>query len=376
MTIIRPRIHKTHLPPPSFPQFPPLSFPTFLIGNPWTFPKWHHIIPQIFLLLTAMLAAPSVGFAEETLVVYSGRAERLIQPALDAFQAESGVTVRMLTADSTALVNRLRMEGDRTPADVLITNDAGSLERARELRLLRPATIPDVEQTIPPPFRAPDNSWIGLSGRIWVVVYNTSLVNPDDLTSILDLADPKWKGMVAIPSAGSVYLQTGVSVIRAVKGEEATIRFLRGVKDNAGSLVYGKNRQIVAAVARGEVAVGLVNHYYILRHLAKHPDAPIAPLLTDQEDNGMGSILNAAGVGMTAYTQHRAHAQALIRFLISPKGQRLFADVNKEYPLNPRVAAAPELIPLENFRAASVPLSHLAQLRDPTMTLIEDVGLR
>ena len=337
--------------------------------------KTHLVIPHV-LLLAATLAGPSTGFADETLVVYSGRAERLIQPALEAFQAESGVTVQTLTADSTALVNRLQMEGDRTPADVLITNDAGSLERARELRLLRPATIPDVEQTIPPPFRAPDNSWIGLSGRIWVVVSNTSLVNPHDLTSILDLADPKWKGMVAIPSAGSVYLQTGVSVIRAIKGDEATIRFLRGVKDNAGSFVYGKNRQIVAAVARGEVAVGLVNHYYVLRHLAKHPEAPIAPLLTDQEDDGMGSILNAAGVGMTASTTHRAHAQALIQFLISPKGQRLFADVNKEYPLNPRVAAAPELVPLENFRVASVPLSHLAQLRDPTMTLIEDVGLR
>ncbi len=333
------------------------------------------VIPH-FLLLAAMLAAPSVCFADETLVVYSGRAERLIQPVLDAFQAESGVNVQMLTADSTALVNRLQMEGDRTPADVLITNDAGSLERARELRLLQPATIPGIEETIPPPFRAPDNSWIGLSGRIWVIVYNTSLVNPDDLTSILDLADPKWKGTVAIPSAGSVYLQTGVSVIRAVKGEETTIRFLRGVKDNAGSFVYGKNRQIVAAVARGEVAVGLVNHYYITRHLAKHPDAPIAPLLTDQEDNGMGSILNAAGVGMTAYTKHRAQAQALIQFLISPKGQRLFADVNKEYPLNPQVTAAPELVPLENFRVANVPLSHLAQLRDPTMTVIEDVGLR
>ena len=333
------------------------------------------VIPHVFLLAT-MLAAPAVGFADEPLVVYSGRAERLIQPVLDAFQAESGVNVQMLTADSTALVNRLQMEGERTPADVLITNDAGSLERARELQLLQPATIPDVEQIIPPPFRAPDNSWIGLSGRIWVVVYNTSLVNPHDLISILDLADPKWKGTVAIPSAGSVYLQTGVSVIRAVKGENTTIRFLRGVKDNAGSFVYGKNRQIVAAVARGEVAVGLVNHYYILRHLAKHPEAPIAPLLTDQEDNGMGSILNAAGVGMTAYTKRRAHAQALIRFLISPKGQRLFADVNKEYPLNPQVTAAPELVPLENFRVASVPLSRLAQLRDPTMTLIEDVGLR
>ena len=334
-------------------------------------------MPKVFfLLVAAALALPSWGYADDTLVVYSGRAERLIQPALDAFQAESGISVQMLTADSTALINRLEMEGSRTQADVLITNDAGTLERARELQLLQPTAAPDIEATIPDRFRAPDNSWIGLSGRIWVVVYNTAMVRPDDISSILDLAGSQWKGKIAIPGAGSVYLQTGVSVIRALKGDEITAGFLRGLKENAGAFVYGKNRQIVAAVARGEVAAGLVNHYYINRHLAKHPDAPIAPLLTDQEDQGMGVVLNAAGVGITAHTKRLAQAQALIRFLVSPKGQRMFADVNKEYPLNPHVTAAPELLPLQSFQVASVPLSRLAQLRDPTMTVIEDVGLR
>ena len=334
------------------------------------------LIRNVFLFLVAALVLPSWGYAGDTLVVYSGRAERLIQPVLDAFQAESGISIQMLTADSTALINRLQMEGTRTPADVLITNDAGTLERARELQLLQTTTVPDIETTIPSRFRAPDNSWIGLSGRIWVIVYNTTMVRPGDISSILDLADPEWKGKIAIPSSGSVYLQTGVSVIRAVKGDEITAAFLRGLKDNAGSFVYGKNRQIVAAVARGEVAAGLVNHYYINRHLAKHPDAPIAPLLTDQGDQGMGVVLNAAGIGITAQTKRLAPAQALVRFLISPKGQRMFANVNKEYPLNPHVTAAPELLPLQSFQVARVPLSRLAQLRDPTMTVIENVGLR
>lgn len=329
-----------------------------------------------FFVVAATLSLPSWSHAEDSLVVYSGRAERLIQPVLDAFQAESGINVQMLTADSTALINRLQMEGARTPADVLITNDAGTLERARELQLLQPATIPGIEETIPSRFRAPDNTWIGLSGRIWVIVYNTAMVSPDDISSILDLADPKWRGKIAIPSAGSVYLQTGVSVIRAVKGDEATTAFLRGLKDNAGSLVYGKNRQIVAAVARGEVAAGPVNHYYINRHLAKHPDAPIASLPTDQGEPGMGVVLNAAGIGITAQTKHLEQARALVRFLISPKGQRMFANVNKEYPLNPHVTAAPELLPLQSIQVASMPLSRLAQLRDPTMTVIEEVGLR
>ena len=334
---------------------------------------------RIFFLsfvVVAALSLPSGGYADDPLIVYSGRAERLIQPVLDAFQVESGITTQMLTADSTALINRLQMEGSQTPADVLITNDAGTLERARELQLLRPAVIRDVENTIPIRFRAPDNSWIGLSGRIWVIVYNTTMVNPGDISSILDLAKPQWKGKIAIPSAGSVYLQSGVSVIRAVQGDEVATAFLRGLKNNAGSLVYGKNRQIVAAVARGEVAAGPVNHYYINRHLAKHPDAPIASLPTDQGKQGMGVVLNATGIGVTAHTKRLTQVQALIRFLISPKGQRVFADVNKEYPLNPNVTAAPELLPLQNIQVASVPLSRLAQLRDPTMTVIEEVGLR
>jgi len=316
-------------------------------------------------LIVSLLCAPPLSFSGDSLVVYSGRAERLIKPVLDAFQAESGIAIQMLTADSTALVNRLRMEGKR-----------GTLERARELHLLQATDIPGIEAAIPQSFRAPDNSWIGLSGRIWVVVYNTTMVKPDALSSILDLAKPQWKGKVAIPSAGSVYLQTGVSVIRETKGDAVTKEFLRGLKDNAGSSVYGKNRQIVAAVARGDVAVGLVNHYYIYRHLAKHPDAPIAQLLLDQEENGMGLVLNAAGIGITAHAKHLAQAKALVQFLISTKGQQMFASVNKEYPLNANVDAAPELLPLKSFQVARVPLSRLAELRDPTMTVIEHVGLR
>jgi len=336
----------------------------------------HKILACFIALIVSLLVVPPLSFSDDTLVVYSGRAERLIKPVLDAFQAESGITIQMLTADSTALVNRLKLEGPRSPADVLITNDAGTLERARELHLLHPLDLPEVESAIPPSFRAPDNSWIGLSGRIWVVVYNTNLVKPHDLSSILELAQPKWKGKVAIPSAGSVYLQTGVSVIREMKGDEVTEDFLRGLKDNAGTSVYGKNRQIVAAVARGEVAVGLVNHYYIHRHLAKHPDAPIAQLLPDQGENGMGVVLNAAGIGITTHAKHLTQAKALVKFLISTKGQQMFASGNKEYPLNPNVEASPALLPLNSFHVASVPLARLAELRDPTMTVIEDVGLR
>ena len=334
-------------------------------------PRAYGILLCVFLLL-----APSISWSADQLIVYSGRAERLIKPVLDAFQSETGIRVQMLTGKSTQLINRLQAEGPRTPADVFITNDAGTLERARELHLLQSLTLPGIEKSIPATFRAPDNSWIGLSGRVWVVVYNTKKVNPSQIHSLLDLADPKWKGKIAIPQAGSEYLQTGVSVIRAIKGDKATKQFLRGIKANAGNSVYGKNRQIVDAVARGEVSLGIVNHYYIYRHLAKHPDAPIALLLTDQADQGIGLIMNASGIGVTAHSSHVDSAKRLVQFLIAPKGQKMFADLNKEYPLNPSVKADSTLPQRETFQVAAVPLTRLAELRDPTMTVIEDIGLR
>ncbi len=340
---------------------------------PWV-PAWA-VLALAVTLGVQQLAAPSTSAAEE-LVVYSGRAERLIKPVLDSFQAKTGIKVRLLSSKTTELVNRLQAEKGRTPADVFVTNDAGSLERARELGILRPVTLNIVDRAIPRQFRAPDNSWIGLSGRVWIVVYNTKKVNPQDVTSILDLADPKWKGALALPNAGSEYLQAGVSVIKAEAGEERARQYLDGLKVNAGNQVYGKSSQIVRAVAQGRAALGIVNHYYIYRHLAKDPKAPIGALIPDQQPGGMGAIMNVAGIGVVRHSKHLDQAKRLITFLVSRSGQKMFAELNKEYPLHPDVEADPALPPRKSFRVAQVPLARLAELREPTMTLIEEVGLR
>jgi iron(III) transport system substrate-binding protein len=324
----------------------------------------------------AALFIPLAAAEPDRLVVYSGRAERLIKPLLDSFQAKTGIQVDLLSSGTTEVINRLQAEGARTPADLLITNDAGSLERVRELGLLRPPTAPDVAAPIPDRFRAADNSWFGLSGRFWIVVYNTKLAKPADLRSLLDLADPRWKDKIAIPNAGSEYLQAGVSVIKAVHGDDRTKRFLEGLKANAGMQVYGKSSQIVEAVAKGQVALGVVNHYYVYRHLATQPGAPIAVLMPDQQEGGMGAIINVSGVGITAHAKHAESAKRLVEYLMSEEGQKQFADLNKEYPLHPRVAADPALPPYHAIRVAPVPLTKLGELREPAMALIEQAGLR
>ncbi|MCC6966196.1 MAG: extracellular solute-binding protein [Nitrospira sp.] len=341
--------------------------------------RFPRILYALTLALSALILASwpvqSVDAADK-LVVYSGRAERLIKPVLDEFQAKSGIQIELLSSGTTELVNRLQAEGDHTPADVFLTNDAGSLEHARELKLLRPMNMREVDRAIPSQFRASDNSWIGLSGRFWIVVYNRNLVKPEQIKSLLDLGQPQWKDKIAIPNSGSEYLQAGVSVIKTTFGDERTKQFLQGLKANAGSQVYQKSSQIVEAVAKGQVAAGIVNHYYIYRHLAAQPTAPIAAIMTDQQEGGMGAIMNVTGIGVTRASKHVDSAKLLIEFLVAQAGQKLFADLDKEYPLHPDVKADPALVDRHSFRAALVPLARLAELREPTLTLIEQVGLR
>ena len=333
------------------------------------------ILSSLVLLFAAGIFAPFAQ-AADTLTIYSGRGERLIKPVLDAFTANTGIQIELLSSGTTELVNRLKAEGDRTSADLLITNDAGSLELARTAGLLRPLNMREIDRAIPSQFRAPDNAWVGLSGRFWIVVYNRTMVEPGQVKSLLDLADPKWKDKIAIPNSGSEYLQAGVSVILSTYGEEKTRQFLQGLKSNADTQVYQKSSQIVEAVAKGQVPLGIVNHYYVYRYLATQPEAPIAALMPDQQEGGMGAIMNVAGVGIVKSTKHLDSAKLLVEFLVAQAGQKLFADLDKEYPLHPDVKADPALAERKSFRAAQVPLTKLAELREPTLTLIEQVGLR
>ncbi|UVT14925.1 MAG: extracellular solute-binding protein [Nitrospira sp.] len=328
------------------------------------------------LLAVLWLPIPPNVSAADKLIVYSGRSERLIKPVLDAFTAKTGIQVDLLSSGTTELVNRLKAEGGRSPADVFISNDAGSLEMARTAGLLRPLSMPEVEQAIPPQFRAADNSWIGLSGRFWIIVCNTTMVTPDQITSLLDLADPRWKDKIAIPNAGSEYLQAGVSVIRASLGDDQTKKFLEGLRNNAGTHVYQKSSQIVEAVAKGQVSVGVVNHYYVYRHLAVQPTAPLGVMMPDQQAGGMGAIMNVAGIGILKHTSRFDTAKLLVEFLVAEVGQKMFADLDKEYPLHPEVKADSSLVERKSFRTASVPLTKLAELREPTLLLIEQVGMR
>jgi iron(III) transport system substrate-binding protein len=206
-------------------------------------------------------------------------------------------------------------------------------------------------------------------------VVNTKQNDTDFVKSVFDLADPRLAGKLAITHSGNESYIAGVTVYMLKAGDEKTSTWLAGMKRNVDGSVFNKHSKIVKAVADGKKAIGLVNHYYIYRHLEKHPDAPIRILLPDQGKDGMGVAWNVAGVAMSKHSKHAAAAEKFIDFVTSEAGQELFAKVNREYPTRKGVAAAAEVPAAGSYKVAGVPMADLGKYRNKTLDLIEAVGM-
>jgi iron(III) transport system substrate-binding protein len=327
---------------------------------------------QFTLTLLALLFACEGAMAADSLVVYSGRSDKFVKPVLEAFTKKTGIDVTLHAGKSTSLLNKLRVEGERTDADVFFSNDAGTLQKGSELDLF--AEIPAASiNAIPKNYRAEDNTWVGLSARARVLVVNTNSDAASEAKSVFDLANPKYKGRLGITNSTNESYIAGVTVYLLAAGEEKVKPWLEGMKKNVDGKVFNKHSKIVKAVADGKKDVGLVNHYYIYRHLAKHPKDPIKIVIPDQ--NGMGVAWNVAGVAIAKHSKKQAAAQKLVEFLVSEQGQKQFAEVNREYPTRKGVAASEEVPPLDSYKVADVPMYQLGVKRNETIDLIESVGM-
>jgi len=332
------------------------------------------ILSGMVTALLALVILPSFAWAGDELVIYSGRSDKFVTPVVEAFTKATGIKVQLHSAESTALLNKLKLEGDRTQADLYLSNDAGNLQRGADEGLFAPVPKEIAEQ-IPPDLRAADNTWLGLSARARVLVVNKNSPLAGSVKSVFDLARPELKGRIGITNSANESFIAGVTVYMLKKGKEQTRQWLEGLKRNAEGSVFGKHSKIVKAVAEGKKEIGLVNHYYVFRHLAKDPDAPIEVIMPDQGKDGMGVAWNVAGVAITRYSRHPEQALKFVRFLVSEEGQRIFADANREYPTRKGVPAAEGVPPLDTYTVASVPMADLAKYRDETINLIEEVGL-
>ena len=323
----------------------------------------------------AVLAAASLlagcGGSGDRLTIYSGRTENLVRPLLERFSEESGIGIDVKYGDSADLALLIDEEGSRSPADVFLSQSPGALgylTAQGRLRPLDPAVLGLVDATA----ENRSGHWVGVSGRLRVLVYNTDLVPAADLPrSVLDLTQPRYAGQVAVaPTNGS--FQDFVTALRLLTGDDATLAWLRGLKAN-GVRAYANNNAIVEAVGRGEVPMGLVNHYYNYRAKAEDPDLPTANHVFP--DGDVGALLIVSAVGVLETADDGDAAARFVRFLLSEEAQEYLRDETFEYPLAAGVVPAPGLPPLDGITRPEVDLDRLGGGLTRTQQLIGESGL-
>lgn len=303
------------------------------------------------------------------ITVYSGRSEELVGDVFDDFTEETGIEVEVRYGDTAELASTILNEGDATPADVYFGQDAGALGALEAEERFAPLPE-DVLDLVDENFRSPDGHWTGTTGRVRVIAYNTEELDEDEVPdSVLDLTDPEWEGRVGwAPTNGS--FQAFVTALRIEEGEDVAREWLEGMIAN-GAVEYEKNTPIVEALGRGEIDVGLVNHYYLYRFTSEDPDFPVENKFLPDD---IGGLVNVAGVGILQGTDQQAAAEELVRYLLSEQTQEYFGQVTDEleFPLREGVEA-PDLPSLESLEAPEVELSRLEDLQG-TLELLQEVG--
>ncbi|HEY8347658.1 MAG TPA: extracellular solute-binding protein, partial [Symbiobacteriaceae bacterium] len=311
--------------------------------------------------------------ASGTVVVYSGRSEHLVQPIFDQFTQETGIKVEVRYGSSPELANLVREERANPQADIYIGNDAGAMELLRRDGLLAPHDFPGLEQ-VPPDLRAEDGSWVGVTVRLRVIMYNTELLpNPEELPrSIFDLADPKWKGQIAMNRAHHEYMVGNITALRLAAGEERTEQFLRDLLKNE-PVALGSDTQIRQSVGKGEFALGWVNHYYYF--LEKAEGSPVGIIWPDQEEGGIGAAVNTTGVALIKGGPNPENGKRFIEFMLRPDIQELLAQRNYEIPTLAGVKPAEGVPTLDQIKRTQVDLKVYGEEWSRTVDLIERIGL-
>jgi len=328
-------------------------------------------LPSLLAALT--LLATSLPALAEEVVVYSARNEQLIKPLFDAYTRETGVQIKFITDKEGPLMARLKAEGKNTPADVLLTVDAGNLWQASEEGLLRPIKSKVLETNVPAHLRDPDHEWFGLSVRARTMVYNSSKVKPGELTTYEDLASPKWKGRLCLRTSKKVYNQSLVAMMIHEYGEGKTEDMVRGWVANLATSPFPDDTKAMEAVAAGQCDVTIVNTYYFGRLMEKSPNLPLAIFWPNQnlKNKSAGVHVNISGAGVTRHAKNPAGAQKLIEWLSSDKAQNLFADVNLEYPVNPKVAPDKAVAAWGSFKQSLINVKEAGSLQVKAVKLMD-----
>ena len=323
--------------------------------------------------LFAGAAASGPQQATTELTVYSGRDERFVGQMYKRFTELTGIQLKVRYGDSATLAATLLEEGRNSPADVFVAQDAGALGAVASRAMLK--VLPQsILRRVPARFRAPGKRWVGISGRARVVVYNTNQLRESQLPrQIWGYTNPRWKSKVGLPPTNASF-QAFVSAMRLRAGEARTRNWLVALGANDVKF-YSGNSQIVGAVARGEIQVGFVNHYYLYQLKEQQPSASAANHFL-RGKNDPGALINVAGGGVVAPSSKAAAAQRLLAFLLGGEAQQYFSNSpgRAEYPLAAGVRPRAGLPRLTSIEGARVSLGRLGRELEPTLRLLSEVG--
>ena len=303
-----------------------------------------------------------------SLVVYSGRSESLVGPIIKQFREATGIDVQVKYGSTSEIAATIQEEGRSSPADVFWAQDPGALGALSEMFKPLPS---DVTLAVPEWARSSNGRWVGVSGRARVIVYNTDLSEDELPKSVQELTDPKWKGRVGWPPTNASF-RVMVTAMRHLWGEDETRAWLEGMLAN-DTKVFPKNTPIVDAAGKGEVDVGLVNHYYLHRFLAEHGDEFGARNLF-LKDGGPGSLVMVAGTGILSTAPNQGNAEVFVRFLLSRVAQQYFAASTYEYPLIEGVKTHRLLPPVESLNGPDIDFALLDDLAG-TEDLLRSTGV-
>lgn len=308
-------------------------------------------------------AEPSADVVQESgeVNLYSSRHYDSDDAVYQGFTEQTGITVNLIEADADELLSRLESEGANSPADVLMTVDAGRLWRAEEMGLFQPVDSTLLNEAISENLRHPDGLWFGLTQRARVIVYNEDTVDPAELSTYEDLADPKWEGRVCIRSSSNIYNQSLMGSMVESVGVEATETWAEGLVNNLAREPEGGDTDQIKAVAAGQCDVAVANHYYWAR-LAKSDDAAdqqvadqVGIFFPNQGDRG--THVNISGAGVVANAPNYENAVMFLEYLATPEAQAIFAEANNEYPVVDGVQTDEVVSGLGDFKVDTINVS-------------------
>jgi iron(III) transport system substrate-binding protein len=313
------------------------------------------------VIAAGLLAGCGASKASSTpsITLYNGQHIQTTDSLVTAFEKQTGIHVNVRSNDEDVFANQIVQEGSRSPADVFYTENSPALEYLQERGLLAPVD-PSTLAHVPSQYNSPKGDWVGVTARVSVMIYNTTLLKPDQLpTSVMQLADPQWRGKLAL-AAGETDFQPIVTSIVKSHGTAAALSWLQAVKANAGSHIYPDNETITSMVNSGQAAIGIINHYYWYRERYDVGAANMHSAIAYFAPDDPGYILNVSGAAVLQSSEHKAEAQRFLAFIVSKQGQEIIAHSESyEYPLGSGVTTAQGLRPFDTLQPAPVSIAEL-----------------